>query len=50
MAARSDAIGAWFTAESFAIAHHSFRNFDSALTPGVALALDQICSHDGYWN
>jgi hypothetical protein len=38
----------WFTAEGFAVAHHGFCRLDSALTAGVALALDEICRHGEY--
>jgi len=38
-------IGAWLTAENFAVAHHSFCDLNAALTFGVALALDEICRH-----
>jgi len=42
------AIGTWFTAEGFAVAHHSFFSFDFALAVGVALAVDEIRIHGGY--
>jgi len=38
-------IGTWFTAEGFAVAHHSFCDFDAALAVGVAMALDEIHIH-----
>ncbi len=44
----AESIRAWFTAEGFAIAHHSFCDLDAALTVGVALALDEIGIHGGY--
>ena len=40
----------WFTAESSAVAHHSFCCLDPALTISVALALDEICRHGEYRN
>jgi len=42
------AFGTWFTAEGFAVAHHSFFSFDFALAVGVALAVDEIRIHGGY--
>ena len=42
------AFGTWFTAEGFAVAHHSFCDLDAALAVGVALALDEIGVHGGY--
>ena len=47
-ATTAEAIGACFTAEGLAVAHHSFCSFDFALTLGVALALDEICRHGEY--
>ena len=48
LATTTTTIGAWFTAEGFAVAHHGFCRLDSALTGGVALALDEICGHGEY--
>ena len=47
-ATTAETVRTWFTAEGFALAHDSFCDLDSALTVGVALALDEIGIHGGY--